>query len=128
MKKITLLVFAAMLTISAMADVKINVTNFPDAKFRSYLFSNSYGKDGVLTDEEIARITTIVVSDMGIQSMKGIEFLADKTVLRQKQAEDVGRVEEYGAGNAGVRRQPADDFGLVEEPEADLSVLQPEPN
>ncbi len=81
MKKITLLVFAAMLTISAMADVKINVTNFPDAKFRSYLFSNSYGKDGVLTDEEIARITTIVVSDMGIQSMKGIEFFPELKIL-----------------------------------------------
>ena len=70
-----------MLTISAMADVKINVTNFPDAKFRSYLFSNSYGKDGVLTDEEIARITTIVVSDMGIQSMKGIEFFPELKIL-----------------------------------------------
>lgn len=81
MKKITLLVFAALLTISAMADVKINVTNFPDAKFRSYLLSNSYGKDGVLTDEEIARITTIVVSDMGIQSMKGIEFFPELKIL-----------------------------------------------
>ena len=70
-----------MLTISAMADVKINVTNFPDAKFRSYLLSNSYGKDGVLTDEEIARITTIVVSDMGIQSMKGIEFFPELKIL-----------------------------------------------
>ena len=81
MKKITLLVFAALLTISAMADVKINVTNFPDAKFRSYLLSNSYGKDGVLTDEEIARITTIVVSDMDIQSMKGIEFFPELKIL-----------------------------------------------
>lgn len=81
MKRITLLVFAALLTISAMADVKINVTNFPDAKFRSYLLSNSYGKDGVLTDEEIARITTIVVSDVGIQSMKGIEFFPELKIL-----------------------------------------------
>ena len=45
MKKTILSMLLTLLTISAMADVKINATNFPDAKFRSYLFSSSYGKE-----------------------------------------------------------------------------------
>lgn len=58
----------------AWADVEINETNFPDEKFRSYLLSQSYGKDGVLTDAEIASITKINVSHKDIQSLRGIEF------------------------------------------------------
>ena len=55
------------------ADVVINEENFPDEHFRSWVLSQEYGKDGVLTDEEIAGITNIMLCNKGIQSLKGIE-------------------------------------------------------
>ena len=36
------------------ADVVINDENFPDEHFRGWVLSQEYGKDSVLTDEEIA--------------------------------------------------------------------------
>lgn len=55
-------------------DIEINTTNFPDENFRNWLFSQDYGKDGLLTEEEIASVTEINVSERGIQSLKGIEY------------------------------------------------------
>ena len=40
--------------------VDINAENFPDANFRNWLLSQSYGKDAVITDAEMAGITKIV--------------------------------------------------------------------
>lgn len=51
----------------------INERNFPDAKFREWLMSQPFGKDGVLTEEEIAKVISIDVSNMGIKSLVGIE-------------------------------------------------------
>jgi hypothetical protein len=34
--------------------ITINETNFPDENFRNWILSQEYGKDGVLTDDEIA--------------------------------------------------------------------------
>ena len=73
MKKIFFFMLALLPTM-AWADVEIDETNFPDEKFRSYLLSQSYGKDGVLTDAEIAGIQRIDVYWKGIRSLKGIEF------------------------------------------------------
>ena len=66
---------------TAWADVTINATNFPDANFRRWLLNQSYGSDGKLTDAEIARVTSIVVSKNGIQSLKGIEYFTALTSL-----------------------------------------------
>ena len=55
------------------ADVVINEENFPDEHFRGWVLSQEYGKDGVLTDEEIAGITNIWLNYKEIQSLKGIE-------------------------------------------------------
>ena len=69
------------------ADVVINEENFPDEHFRGWVLSQEYGKDGVLTDEEIAGITFINVlaqnltADGKIQSLKGIEFFTAMTKL-----------------------------------------------
>ena len=61
MKKLTFLFLFGLLSVSsAWADVTINETNFPDVNFRNYLLSQSYGKDGMLTDEEIAQIKGIL--------------------------------------------------------------------
>ena len=46
---------------------------FPDANFRNYLLSQSYGSDAVLTDEEIAGITSISVTYKNIADLTGIE-------------------------------------------------------
>ena len=55
--------------------VEINEENFPDENFRNWVLSQEYGKDGVLTDEEIAIIKIINVYGKGIKSLKGIEYL-----------------------------------------------------
>ena len=59
----------------------INETNFPDENFRSWLLSQEYGGDGVLTDEEIENITSMAVGNKNIQSLKGIEFFTALTEL-----------------------------------------------
>ena len=55
------------------ADVVINEENFPDEHFRGWVLSQEYGKDGVLTDEEIAGITHIMLYNKKIHSLKEIE-------------------------------------------------------
>ena len=55
------------------ADIVINEENFPDEHFRGWVLSQEYGKDGVLTDEEIAGITNMWLNYKGIQSLKGVE-------------------------------------------------------
>ena len=55
--------------------VEINEENFPDENFRNWVLSQEYGKDGVLTDEEIAGVKSINVSYRNIESLKGIEYL-----------------------------------------------------
>ena len=55
------------------ADVVINEENFPDEVFRGWIISQEYGKDGVLTDEEISGITNIMLYNKKIHSLKGIE-------------------------------------------------------
>ena len=62
-------------------DVTIDETNFPDANFRSWLKSQSYGFDGVLTPGEIYFTTSIIVKNKNIQSLKGIEFFTALTTL-----------------------------------------------
>lgn len=82
MKKTLLIISMALLTaMSAWADVEINETNFPDENFRNWVLSQEYGADGVLTDEEIAGIITIEVSNLGIKSLKGIEYFTALTEL-----------------------------------------------
>ena len=59
----------------------INATNFPDANFRNWVLKQSYGSDGVLTEDEIAGVTTIRVSYKSIQSLTGIEYFTALTML-----------------------------------------------
>jgi Leucine-rich repeat (LRR) protein len=61
--------------------IRINSTNFPDANFRNYLLNTGYGSDGILTDAEIAGVTSINVSSKSIQSLKGIEYFTALTSL-----------------------------------------------
>ena len=76
----------SMITFTSRAQVAINETNFPDENFRKYLLAQSYGEDGVLTDEEIKEVAEIDVgskiSSDKISSLKGIEhFTALETLI-----------------------------------------------
>ena len=62
--------------------IPINATNFPDEKFLIWVLKQSYGKDGNLSDDEIANVKEINVSDKDIASLKGIEFFTALTVLK----------------------------------------------
>ena len=69
-------------------DVLVNEANFPDALFRTCISNvedSSNGKklaeDGVLTDEEIAKVKGIMFEHLGVQSIKGIEFLTSLETL-----------------------------------------------
>ena len=73
-------------------EVEINETNFPDENFRSWVLNESFGSDGVLSDEEIAEIkeiclvnnTDLVTSGQcgPIASLKGIECFTELTKLK----------------------------------------------
>ena len=62
-------------------NIEINSTNFPDANFRNYLLAQDYGKDGKLTESEIKAITEIRIENMGVKSIKGIEYFSALTEL-----------------------------------------------
>ena len=55
--------------------VAINATNFPDSAFRSYV-SGSFdvNSDGILSESEIANVTSISARSMGISSLQGVEY------------------------------------------------------
>ena len=66
----------------AAGSVTINSTNFPDANFSSYIRKNFDDGDGVLSEDEIAEVTNINVSNLSIASLKGIEYFTALKVLR----------------------------------------------
>ena len=77
MRKIIVVAFVLAVLIAgiAWADVSITEENFPDDSFRNYVSEelDSDG-DGVLSDEEIASVSSISVGSYGIDSLKGIEY------------------------------------------------------
>ena len=68
-------------TAATTADIAIDATNFPDENFRSYLLSQSFGQDGVLTESEIAGVKSIEVGYKSISTLKGIEHFTELTNL-----------------------------------------------
>ena len=81
------LVLALSLTMApgifAASGVAVSNTNFPDANFRSYVSENfDTDSDGYLSDSEIASAQSVNVSEKGISSLKGIEYLTALTYLR----------------------------------------------
>ena len=71
-----------MLSVSAWGDVAVNATNFPDEVFREYVSSNfDTDSDDVLSDSEIASVTSIDVNKMGITTLEGVEYFTALTNL-----------------------------------------------
>ncbi|MBR3917187.1 MAG: leucine-rich repeat domain-containing protein [Clostridia bacterium] len=62
--------------------IEINEANFPDAIFRKYV-TNYFdtNEDMVLSDEEIADVTTIEVNSKGISDLTGIENFKKLSIL-----------------------------------------------
>lgn len=58
----------------AAGNLKISAINFPDENFRSFLLSQGYGADGVLTEKEIADIKSLEIPSLKIHSLNGIAF------------------------------------------------------
>lgn len=83
-KQLLLSLFAIFAVTTAMADVTIDETRFPDANFRQFIKGEWYGSDGVLTSDEIAEIINIDVSSKYIQSLKGIEYFTAVSTLNCK--------------------------------------------
>ena len=82
MKKKLFSVFTLLLTATAAwADVTINETTFPDENFRNWVLSQEYGADGVLTDDEIANVTSMFFVGKNIQNLQGIEYFTALTNL-----------------------------------------------
>ncbi|MBR5690179.1 MAG: leucine-rich repeat domain-containing protein, partial [Prevotella sp.] len=65
-------------------DVEINVTNFPDANFRTFVSGASIDTDGndYLSNEEIAAVTNIDVIKKSIADLTGIEHFTALKNLR----------------------------------------------
>ena len=56
--------------------IPVNQVNFPDAKFRSYILSQTYGTDSLLTEPELKKVSYLSLNNKGIQNLKGIEFFS----------------------------------------------------
>ncbi|MCR4809181.1 MAG: BspA family leucine-rich repeat surface protein [Prevotella sp.] len=52
----------------------VDENNFPDAKFREWVASQSFGEDGVLTPDELLSVKTISIGNKGIYDLTGIEY------------------------------------------------------
>lgn len=74
MRKIVLSIIMLLTSGKGWADVEINEKNFPDNSFRNWILSQPYGKDGVLTDKEIADITEVQVVNKNIHNLTGIAY------------------------------------------------------
>lgn len=80
-QRLLLTAFVLLTAVTGRADVKINESTFPDANFRNWVLSQEYGKDALLTDDEIADVHEIDVCQKKIQSLKGIEHFTALTDL-----------------------------------------------
>ena len=67
----------------AAGSVEINETNFPDAKFRSFVKENlDKNKDDILDAMEIAAVKMIEANKMGIKSLEGVGFFTALETLK----------------------------------------------
>lgn len=62
-------------------DIEINTANFPDNTFRTWLEQQPYGKDGIIEQEEIKKITNINLSSFSdsvkIENLEGIKYFSE---------------------------------------------------
>ncbi len=61
--------------------IVVGESSFPDADFRTWVLSQSYGADNVLTEAERASVEEIDVKNKGIADLTGIEYFTALTIL-----------------------------------------------
>ena len=61
--------------------IPINEANFPDANFRTYLKSQSYGADSNLSIEELEGVKSLSMDDKNIGDLTGVEYFTELTYL-----------------------------------------------
>lgn len=64
---------AASSQVNAASGIAIDAAIFPDANFRKALSEMEIGRDGVLTDAEIDKLTALSVSDQKISDLTGVD-------------------------------------------------------
>lgn len=62
-------------------DITIDATNFPDANFLSVVNGFDTNKDGALSLSERNAVTSLVVANKSINSLQGVEYFTQITVL-----------------------------------------------
>ena len=68
--------------ISIPSDMKVA---FPDPNFRDYVLSNfDNDKDGVISNDEVLKVISIVVENKNIQSLEGIQYFPNLELLNCK--------------------------------------------
>lgn len=87
-KNLAVIIIGLLIAIPMQAGkIEINEQNFPDENFRNWVLSQEYGKDGVLTEEEIAGATFVnllaqnIIAKGNIHGLKGIEHFTAMTKL-----------------------------------------------
>lgn len=65
----------------AAGNLKVSAVNFPDENFRSFLLSQDYGADGVLTQKEIDDIKSLEIPSLNIKNLNGIAFFTSLVEL-----------------------------------------------
>jgi hypothetical protein len=79
---IAVLLLSIAMSFSANADVVLNSTNFPDAKFRAYVAKlTSVTEGGNISNSKIADVTSINCSSNSIADLTGIEYFTALTYL-----------------------------------------------
>ena len=78
---------ALLMTATAWADVEVNEETFPDEVFRNWLMGRYIARDGILTDDELAIFEELDLKELGIKSLKGIEYFTELTELDVSQNE-----------------------------------------
>ena len=76
-----MMMVAAIATTPKAASVAINSTSFPDANFRAWALSQSWGADGTLTTAEGEAVYSIDVSGLSIADLTGISLFPNITTL-----------------------------------------------
>ena len=78
----SLVPMTSMTAIAGTGDVTIDETNFPDANFRKYVKETfDKDKDGILSQVERERVYEIVVKNIGVKTLKGLEFFPNLEFL-----------------------------------------------
>ncbi len=66
---------------AAAGDVAINAGNFPDGTFREYVKRFDSNSDGILSQTELSKVTSISANNSNITSLKGVEHFYNLTTL-----------------------------------------------